>query len=414
MTMHDAKIARDLYQPPASRSARHHLSGLDPAHLGKRVLVFAPTGQVINRVLDRARREIGPLATAEVVHKVVSHNPDSFWGISRRRSYNSLRPEAEGCVAYLMLNREGLRRLAGGTLDRRNPDISLLTPQNERPAGIYVWVIYAPGALVAAVPIVIEKVSTPLYSGIDLFATTATAAGKHHIEGLGFERGVTIDGAVAPDLYRFSRQAPVDTGPIYDDYRRGQQGTKLSISLARNFDDLMRVCAIRGATYVAEQDCPLDEEFDGNDLTATHLIGYVGGEPAGCLRIRYFAGFAKFERLAVRREFRSTKLAFRLARAGAELCRTKGYRRLYGHARRELVNFWKVCGWAPIEGRPVFAFSDESYVEIIRELPPTNDAVTIGDDPYVLIRPEGQWHVPGILERSSTRGARSTTEGRRS
>jgi hypothetical protein len=26
------------------------------------------------------------------------------------------------------------------------------------------------------------------------------------------------------------------------------------------------------------------------------------------------------------------------------------------------------------------------------------DAVTIGDDPYVIIRPEGRWHVPGILE----------------
>jgi predicted GNAT family N-acyltransferase len=215
---------------------------------------------------------------------------------------------------------------------------------------------------------------------------------------------------MAPTLYHFPRSKAEVSHPIYDDYRPGNAGKALSVALARGFDDLMRVCAIRGATYVAEQNCPLDEEFDGNDLTATHLIGYVGDEPAGCLRIRYFADFAKVERLAVRHEFRTTKLAFRLARAGAELCRMKGYRRLYGHARLELVRFWQVCGWKPIEGRDLFAFSDESYVEIARDLSPTNDAINVGDSPYVLIRPEGRWHIPGILEQSSERGARSMTK----
>lgn len=410
MTMHDIGIVRDGHRNTAARAARHILSDLDPALLGKRVLTFAPAGRAIDRILDRARREIGPLANAAAVHRVASHNPDTFWGIARRHAYNSCEPEAEGFIAFLMLNREGLCRLADGTLDRGNPDLSLLTPQSERPAGIYTWAIYAPRALVGAVPLVYEKISTPLYRGVDLFARTATEAGRRLAETLGFKRGAVVEGIVAPALYRFPRQTECPVHPIYDDYRPGQAKNILSVSLARTFDDLMRVCAIRGATYVAEQDCPLGEEFDGNDLTATHLIGYVGDEPAGCMRIRYFAGFAKFERLAVRHEFRTTRLAFRLARAGAELCRAKGYRRLYGHARRELVRFWKVCGWSPIEGRPMFAFSDESYVEIVRELPPANDPIAIGDDPYVLIRPEGRWHVPGILERSAGRGARSTIE----
>jgi hypothetical protein len=52
-------------------------------------------------------------------------------------------------------------------------------------------------------------------------------------------------------------------------------------------------------------------------------------------------------------------------------------------------------------------FSDEAYVELVKDLPPANDAIKIGDDPYVLIRPEGQWHMPGILERSTSRGART-------
>jgi len=72
---------------------------------------------------------------------------------------------------------------------------------------------------------------------------------------------------------------------------------------------------------MGEQACPYDEEFDGNDFCAMHLIGSIGDEPAGCMRIRFFADFAKLERLAVRREFRGTPLVFEIARAAKELCR---------------------------------------------------------------------------------------------
>src|SRR6201990_3727411 len=70
-----------------------------------------------------------------------------------------------------------------------------------------------------------------------------------------------------------------------------------TIRIARNLTDLMIVASIRSAVYLAEQDCPLEEEFDGNDLVAAHFIGYVGKEPAGCLRVRFFGEFAKVERL---------------------------------------------------------------------------------------------------------------------
>ena len=77
----------------------------------------------------------------------------------------------------------------------------------------------------------------------------------------------------------------------------------ISIRIARDPNDLMLVTAIRAAVYLAEQDCPIEEEFDGNDLVAAHFIGFVGTEPAGCLRVRFFGEFAKVERLAVRRSY---------------------------------------------------------------------------------------------------------------
>ncbi|MGH6740144.1 MAG: GNAT family N-acetyltransferase, partial [Bradyrhizobium sp.] len=39
---------------------------------------------------------------------------------------------------------------------------------------------------------------------------------------------------------------------------------EISIRIARDPNDLMLVTAIRSATYLAEQDCPIEEEFDGN------------------------------------------------------------------------------------------------------------------------------------------------------
>src|SRR5207244_3307277 len=78
---------------------------------------------------------------------------------------------------------------------------------------------------------------------------------------------------------------------------------QLSVRVARTVEDLLKCFSVRAATYMAEQACPFDEEFDGNDFCATHFIGEIAGEPAGCLRVRHFAGFVKIERLAVRQEY---------------------------------------------------------------------------------------------------------------
>ena len=165
----------------------------------------------------------------------------------------------------------------------------------------------------------------------------------------------------------------------------------------------MKVVSIRAATFVAEQDCPYEEEFDGNDFSASHLLNYVGNEPAGCLRVRYFADFAKLERLAVRHEFRNRKLGTKLMQAGVELCRMKGYRRIYGRAQKDLLGYYVNMGWKPLEGRPEFYFSDHAYIEIVFDAKPDPRAVRLGVDPYVLMRPEGRWDRPGILDRSALR-----------
>lgn len=165
----------------------------------------------------------------------------------------------------------------------------------------------------------------------------------------------------------------------------------------------MHVVSIRAAVYLAEQQCPFGEEFDGNDFCALHLIGCIDGEPAACLRARFFAEFAKLERLAVRAEFRRSMLAFEIVRAGIELCRMKGYGRIYGHAQDRLVPFWKRFGARPLPKRRDLVFSDFSYTEMLLETEPHPDAVRLSSDPYVIIRPEGEWRGPGVLDGSARR-----------
>jgi predicted GNAT family N-acyltransferase len=204
-----------------------------------------------------------------------------------------------------------------------------------------------------------------------------------------------------------------ETRAIYDDFLDMEEDQDVSITVVRSIEEFMRVVSVRSATFVAEQDCPYDEEFDGNDFSASHLLAYVGKEPVGCLRIRYFAGFAKLERLAVRHEFRSRHIGTQLMKAGVEFCRAKGYRRIYGRAQKDLLNYYVNMGWKQLEGSSEFFFSDYAYIEIVIDTDPNPNAIALGVDPYVLMRPEGRWDRPGVLDRSAQRGSGQVSTGKK-
>ena len=201
-----------------------------------------------------------------------------------------------------------------------------------------------------------------------------------------------------------------DRSPLYDSYiptdgapPHARPNRQYGIKVARNLNDIMHVTAIRAAVFMSEQRCPYEEEFDGNDFCGTHLIGYHRDEPIACLRARFFASFAKLERLAVRNEFRNTRMSFNIVWAGIELARKKGYRKIYGHAQDRLVNFWSRFGAKPVNSARPLIFSDYSYTEMLLEADPHPDPISLDSDPYVIIRPEGEWREPSVLERSSDR-----------
>lgn len=387
-------------EPTTERHGKHKLDELDASRVAKHLVLFRPTEHVVENLMAKARLSIPGLAATADVQRILRYNPDCMYAVARKAKFSTDGPLGEGFIAILPLTALGLQLLALDTLNTRSPDPRYLARPGERPAGIYIWGVFAPGPLAAGVALFMQEMASPLYTGISLYTRPNTDVGRKFNEVLGLTHGTTVSGIEAPHLWVF-RRAPLK--PLYDTYSPDAAAGEIGVTLARTFEDLVRVAAVRSAVYIGEQQCPYEEEFDGNDLAASHLLGYVGQEPAGCLRIRYFADFAKIERLAIRAEFRKTRTAFQLVRAAFRLCQKKGYTRIYGHSQKRLVNFWSRFGFRVMEGGQSFVFSDFDYVEIVADVERDPDAITIGAPPYVIIRPEGRWDVPGVLEQSSKR-----------
>ncbi len=140
-----------------------------------------------------------------------------------------------------------------------------------------------------------------------------------------------------------------------------ERSSQIDVSVIKDMGDLMQAMAIRSAVFVGEYGCAHDEEFDGNDFSATHIIAKVGGEPAGTMRLRYFADFVIPERLAVLPAFRKSRygergVAYALATFGFRLARMKGYRKFIGYSVVGLEQFWERV--AKASGGKVDRFGD--------------------------------------------------------
>jgi predicted GNAT family N-acyltransferase len=385
------------------RPATFSLDRMTALQLAKRTVIFNVDAASIASLIDAAREDIPGLTSNQMFQSVANHNPDTFWAIAKRDRFDIASPKGEGFLAVLPLTHEGTRRLIDGRLNTKKPELCYIARQSERPAGIYVWAINAKGMLAAGISLVLQKLSTPLYRGVNFYSRPLTKGGLRVLEPLGFSPGAHYDGLFTPNLQMLDRSGDVPVQAAARD--------PVTVEVVRSMDEMARVIAIRGAIYMAEQRCPFEEEFDGNDFSATHLICHKDGEPVGCMRIRYFAGFAKLERLAVRHEGRGSGLAGRILDAAVDLCRKKGYSVLYAHSQKRFLKVWESRGFRRMGGREL-VFSDFDYVEVKLETEKHPQSITLDDDPYVLIRPEGRWDTPGILEKSAGRGVCNTVDAR--
>jgi predicted GNAT family N-acyltransferase len=328
------------------------------------------------------------LANDQVILSVVARNPDILRVLRPKQDAH----ETSGLVAYLPLNALGAEALATGLFDGFCPDPEWIARPDEAPAAVYLWLVYMPshfGRSIGAVTALFDEIAP---DGCPLFSRSINDHSQRLSEGMGFTDAGAYFPASRPGLLVIFPQKKFCKTPAKN----------IKTKIARTFEDMCQVISIRSATYIAEQYCHYSEEFDGNDFCATHLVGYINGDPAGCIRLRFFASFAKIERLAVRADYRNSRLAFILARQAITHCQRKGYTKIYGHARLDLIPFWKIFGFNRRANRPEFSFANIKYAELELDCAPLKEAICLDDDPMTLIRPEGDWDHPGPLDRSES------------
>lgn len=181
---------------------------------------------------------------------------------------------------------------------------------------------------------------------------------------------------------------------------------KFQICMARTLDDYQKAMAIRALTYLGEQDCPYDEEYDGNDLCASHVLAYANGQPVATLRLRWFSGFGKIERVSVLPPYRGSGVVKVMLGAAFEVSARKGYRRMLAQIQTRLWPLWsKTLNCRMMDDHPNFYFSDFEYCEIEISIAAHPAAIRSTTDPLTIIRPEGDWDRPGVLDDSASRGA---------
>lgn len=389
----------------------------DVTHIATPMLQSGRNNGWFSGLSDRAKRAMGRVADAQTILDRPSHAEETALYQQAKRGLtlaneSSIRRmmhknpdiarvirakeggEALGLYAYLPLNEFGAALIAKGLLDGTQPDPAWICRPGEQPSAIYEWLFFGPGLYFRTLPAMARLFVEICPEGCALFSRGSTDVSAKLLTKLGFLEARLV--------YPESRTDTVVLLPEAAGGLPERHGRRcMEIRQVRDFEALAQVISIRSATYIAEQFPLYAEEFDGNDFCATHFIGYIGDEPAGAVRVRYFGDFVKVERLAVKLEHRTSKLAFKLVRAAIEHARLKGFTRFYGHASDEMVPFWRIFGGKVLEGRPDFRFANITYREMAADFPQHPMAIAFGAPPMVTIRPEGSWDEPAPLDWSN-------------
>jgi predicted GNAT family N-acyltransferase len=338
-------------------------------------------------MLQKTRETIS-IASDAAITRLIDKNPNCIQ-LARGSKDGG---QFEGLLAILPLNREGVNALTNGTFEGTAPDPAFVCVPGEQPEALYVWLVYMPctfGILLGAIADAIDPMSS---KPCPMFSRAVSAHSLRLHRSAGFVPASGLYPACKSDVLVAMPKPEIPVA-------RAQRS---DVHVARTIEDIFKVFSVRSATYIAEQFCLYGEEFDGNDFCATHWLGTIDGDAAGCIRARFFDGFAKIERLAVRAEYRNSRLAYQLVRAALAHCQLKGYTKILGHSRLDLVRFWRVFGFKPIADRKAFAFANVQYTEIMADLAPLDGAIGLDVDPLVIIRPEGAWDRPGPFDYSES------------
>lgn len=117
--------------------------------------------------------------------------------------------------------------------------------------------------------------------------------------------------------------------------------------ICATLDDLAKAFMVRAIVFMEEQEVAYAEEVDEFEHSALHILGEIDGEPMAAGRIRFLGGYAKLERIAVRKAWRGRGLGHELVEYMMAIARERGLSKFKMHAQAHLVDFYRVHGFEP-------------------------------------------------------------------
>lgn len=131
-------------------------------------------------------------------------------------------------------------------------------------------------------------------------------------------------------------------------------------------DDLETVLAIRRAVFIEEQGVSVEDEIDGKDPDAVHLLAEDDGDAVGTARLLFSGEVGKIGRVAVLKRARGKGLGKELVLFAVEEARRRGARRAMLGAQTHALGFYEALGFSAVG--PEFQDAGIPHREMVREL----------------------------------------------
>jgi predicted GNAT family N-acyltransferase len=124
-----------------------------------------------------------------------------------------------------------------------------------------------------------------------------------------------------------------------------------AIRWARDTAEVQGAIAVRERVFVLEQGVPVEEELDGRDDEALHLVA-IGADRQviATLRLLFDGELAKVGRVAVDRDWRRRGIAARMLELALAEARARGARRARLASQLEVVALYEHAGFTVESG----------------------------------------------------------------
>ncbi|SDC79784.1 Predicted N-acyltransferase, GNAT family [Terribacillus halophilus] len=122
----------------------------------------------------------------------------------------------------------------------------------------------------------------------------------------------------------------------------------MDIIVAENSIQQQDAFQVRTLVFVEEQKVPADLEIDELENESIHFVGYEDDVPGAAGRMRLVDGYAKMERICIRKEFRGKQFGHKLMWAMEEEAKKHGMQKAKLNAQTRAIPFYERLGYTVV------------------------------------------------------------------